>query len=272
MSQFIHVENFPKLLPYLQLFKEGLVVTVLLSLFTVLIGFVLAILLALMRMSNFYPLLWLARTFPSVFGGLERDHEGLQRDSGFLYHLAHFNPLSFLATAYVEILRSTPVIVQIFIIYYGVFSNIGLPSFKLFGFISFNRFFPGVVALGMNDGAYLCEILRSGIQSIDGGQSVASRSLGLRQTQTLRYIIFPQALKNILPAIANEFVVIIKESAITYTIGVQDIMSAVQAIRGATFMIMEPLLVATALYFCLCFPTSKLIAYIERRMRRGDKR
>ena len=67
-------------------------------------------------------------------------------------------------------------------------------------------------------------------------------------------------------------VVIIKESAITYTIGVQDIMSAVQAIRGATFMIMEPLLVATALYFCLCFPTSKLIAYIERRMRRGDKR
>ena len=88
----------------------------------------------------------------------------------------------------------------------------------------------------------------------------------------LRFIILPQAVKNILPAIANEFVVIIKESAITYTIGVQDIMGAVNNIRGATFLIMEPLLVATALYFCLCFPTSKIIAYFERRMSRGDRR
>ena len=124
----------------------------------------------------------------------------------------------------------------------------------------------------MNSGAYLCEIIRSGIQSIDGGQTEAARSLGLSQTQNLRYIILPQALKNILPAIANEFVVIIKESAITYTIGVQDIMSAVNAVKGATFIIIEPLLVATAVYFCLCFPTSKLIAYFERRMSRGDKR
>ena len=92
------------------------------------------------------------------------------------------------------------------------------------------------------------------------------------KTMNLRYIILPQALKNILPAIANEFVVIIKESAITYTIGVQDIMSAVNAVKGATFIIIEPLLVATAIYFCLCFPTSKLIAYFERRMSHGDKR
>ena len=88
----------------------------------------------------------------------------------------------------------------------------------------------------------------------------------------MRYIILPQAIRNILPAIANEFVVIIKESAITYTIGVADIMSAVNATKGATFLIMEPLLVATALYFCLCFPTSKIIAYFERRMSRGNKR
>ena len=84
--------------------------------------------------------------------------------------------------------------------------------------------------------------------------------------------ILPQAIKNILPAIANEFVVIIKESSITYTIGVQDLMSTVEAVRGSFFIIMEPLLVATAIYFCLCFPTSKLIAYFERRMSRGDKR
>ena len=261
MDQFFKLSNFSKIAPYAQLFRQGLLVTVLLSLFTVVIGFCLALILALMRMSNFRPLRFL---------GIDKN--GHQRESGALSVISKFNPLDFLATAYVEILRSTPVIVQIFIIYFGVFSMIELPNFQLFGFIKFNRFFPGVVALGMNSGAYLCEIIRAGIQSIDGGQTEAARSLGLSQTQNLRYIILPQALKNILPAIANEFVVIIKESAITYTIGVQDIMSAVNAVKGATFVIIEPLLVATAIYFCLCFPTSKLIAYFERRMSHGDKR
>ena len=261
MDSFIQISNFPKIAPYAQLFRQGLLVTVLLSAFTVAIGFVIALLLALMRLSNVRPFRFL---------GLDKD--GHQKGEGVLAAISRFNPLSFLATAYVEILRSTPVIVQIFIIYYGVFSVIKLPSFQMFGFIKFDRFFPGVVALGMNSGAYLCEIIRSGIQSIDGGQTEAARSLGLSQVQNLRYIIFPQALKNILPAIANEFVVIIKESAITYTIGVQDIMFAVNAVKGATFIIIEPLLVATAIYFCLCFPTSKLIAYFERRMSRGDKR
>ena len=261
MDHFIQVENFSKIAPYAQLFWQGLLVTVLLSLFTVVIGFVLALILAVMRLSNFRP-----------FRSLGLDKDGHLRDGGFLLALSKFNPLDFLATAYVEILRSTPVLVQILIIYYGVFSVIKLPSFMIFGFIKFERFFPGVVAMGMNSGAYLCEIIRSGLQSIDGGQTEAARSLGLTQTQNMRYIILPQAIKNILPAIANEFVVIIKESAITYTIGVQDIMSAVNAVKGATFIIMEPLLVATAIYFCLCFPTSKVIAYFERRMSRGDKR
>ncbi len=262
MDSFIKIENFSKLSPYASLFWQGIAVTVMLSLFTVAIGFVLALILSAMRMSRFYPL---------AFLGLDR--EGHQREKGFGAFVGKFNPLSFLATAYVEILRSTPVIVQVAIIYYGVFGAlIELPSFTIFGFIKFERFFPGVVALGMNSGAYLCEIMRSGIQSIDGGQTEAARSLGMSQIQNMRYIILPQAIKNILPAIANEFVVIIKESAITYTIGVQDIMSAVNAVRGATFIIIEPLLVATAIYFCLCFPTSKLIAYFERRMSRGDRR
>lgn len=261
MDQFLKLSNFSKIAPYAQLFRQGLAVTVLLSLFTVMIGFCLALVLALMRMSNVRPFRFL---------GIDKD--GHQRESGVLAVISKFNPLDFLATAYVEILRSTPVIVQIFIIYFGVFGIIQLPNFQVFGFIKFSRFFPGVVALGMNSGAYLCEIIRAGIQSIDGGQTEAARSLGLSQTQNLRYIILPQALKNILPAIANEFVVIIKESAITYTIGVQDIMSAVNAVKGATFVIIEPLLVATAIYFCLCFPTSKLIAYFERRMSHGDKR
>jgi polar amino acid transport system permease protein len=261
MGSFIQLDNFSKIAPYSQLFIQGMIVTVLMSFLTVLIGFVLALILALMRMSNICP-----------FRAMGIDENGFQIEEGPRAWISKFNPLSFIATAYVEVMRSTPAIVQIFIIYYGIFSMIKLPSFVIFGFIKFERFFPGVVALGLNSGAYLCEIIRSGIQSIDGGQTEAARSLGMTQVQNLRYIILPQALKNCLPAIANEFVVIIKESSITYTIGVQDIMSAVNAVKGATFVIIEPLLVATAIYFCLCFPTSKVIAYFERRMSRGDKR
>ena len=263
MGSFIKLSNFVKIAPYAELFGQGLLITVLLSLFTVMIGFVLALILALMRMSNFCPFRFLALTKD----GHLREH------GGFGVWLSRFNPLEFLATAYVEILRSTPVIVQVMIIYHGVFGILfDLPAFTFFGFIKFERFFPGVVALGMNSGAYLCEIIRSGLQSVDGGQTEASRSLGMSQVQTMKFVVLPQAIRNILPAIANEFVVIIKESAITYTIGVQDIMSAVNAVKGATFVIVEPLLVATAIYFCLCFPTSKIIAHFERRMSRGSKR
>ncbi len=262
MTDFISLEGFEKTFRYIKLIQNGLAVTVMLALFTVMIGFVLGIILAIMRMTDIRPFRFLA------YG-----RDGRIRSNKALIAISKFNPVSFLATAYVEILRSTPVLVQIMIIYHGIFGKlITLPNITILGFIKFNRFFPGVVALGMNSGAYLCEIIRSGIQSIDGGQTEAARSLGMTKQQTMFSIVLPQAIKNILPAIANEFVVIIKESSITYVIGVQDLMFAVDAIRGATFIIMEPLLVATAIYFCLCFPTSKLIAYFERRMSRGDKR
>ena len=178
-----------------------------------------------------------------------------------------------ISTAYVELFRATPMVVQVFIIFYVVFDGVKvLPGFKLFGFIRFDRFFPAVVALALNSGAYLSEIIRSGIQSIDGGQTEAARSLGLSSWKTMRFVVLPQAIKNILPAIANEFVTIIKESAICFTIGVQDIMSAVNAVKGATYKMGEALIIATALYFCLTFPTSKIIAHFERKMSRGDKR
>jgi polar amino acid transport system permease protein len=206
------------------------------------------------------------------FKALGLDKDGHLRGEGLLTAVSKFNPLSFLASCYVEVFRATPMLVQLFIIYYLVFAKVSLPSFKLFGSIRFERFLPGVVALSLNSGAYLSEIIRSGIQSIDGGQTEASRSLGMSQTQTMRFIILPQAIKNILPAIANEFVVIIKESAITYTIGVQDIMSAVNAVKGATYRTGEALIIATVLYFCLTYPTSKIIEHFERKMRRGDIR
>ncbi len=230
------IKGFQKALEYWQLFLQGVACTVSLSALTVVLGFILALVLATCRMGR-------------------------------------SKILKAISTAYVELFRATPMVVQVFIIFYVVFDGVKvLPGFKLFGFIRFDRFFPAVVALALNSGAYLSEIIRSGIQSIDGGQTEAARSLGLSSWKTMRFIVLPQAIKNILPAIANEFVTIIKESAICYTIGVQDIMSAVNAVRGATYRMGEALIIATVLYFCLTFPTSKIIAHFERKMSRGDKR
>ena len=227
--------GFEAAFKYMDMFLEGLVCTVSLSAMTVIFGFMLALVLALMRMAKFKPLNWVA-------------------------------------AAYVEIFRATPLLVQLFIVYHVLLAGLDLPTWKIFGFIRFERFIPGVIALSLNSGAYLSEIIRSGIQSIDGGQTEAARSLGMTQWQNMQFIVLPQAIKNILPAIANEFVTIIKESSICYTIGVQEIMSAVANVKGATFSIGEPLIIAACVYFCLTFPTSKIIAYFERRMSRGDKR
>lgn len=259
----VSAAGFAKTFQYADMFKEGMLCTVYLSFFTVILGFLLALVLAVMRLSNFQPLRFLAMT-----------PDGHLREEGFLAAVGRFNPISFIATVYVEVIRATPMLVQLFIVYQVVFSKnvIDLPSVTVLGFLKLNRFLPGVVALALNSGAYLSEIIRAGIQSVDGGQTEASRSLGLTQGQTMLYIILPQAIKNILPAIGNEFVTIIKESAITYTIGVQDLMSAVKAAQAGTFLVLEPLLVVAAMYFCLTFPTSKVIAYFERRMRRGDQR
>lgn len=258
----LSAQGFAATFKYLSMFRDGLICTISLSALTVIFGFVLALILAMIRLSNFN-----AFRFLSTY----TQRKLLQR-GGFVLALSRFNPLSFLANVYVEVFRATPMLVQLFIIYYIIFAGIDLPNFKLFGFIRFDRFLPGVVALSLNSGAYLSEIIRSGIQSIDGGQTEAARSLGMSQLQNMRFIILPQAIKNILPAIANEFVTIIKESSICYTIGVQEIMYAVASVKGATFSIAEPLIVATCVYFCLTFPTSKIIAHFERKMSAGDKR
>ena len=231
----VSAAGFEEVWRYIDLFEQGIICTVSLSFLTVFFGFIIALFLALCRLSN-------------------------------------VKPLRVLATIYVEFFRATPLLVQIFLVYYVLFANISVPDFKLFGYIRFDRFLPGVVALSLNSGAYTSEIIRAGIQSIDGGQTEAARSLGLTQVQNMRFVILPQAIKNILPAIGNEFVTIIKESSICYTIGVQEIMYAVAATKGAVYIIAEPLIIATIMYFCLTFPTSKIIAYFERRMSRGDKR
>ena len=252
----LSLKGFEMAFRYFQLFLEGLITTVSLSALTVLFGFMLALVLALMRMSNICPLRFL-------------DKPGCGKVAKVL---SKFNPVSLVANVYVEVFRATPLLVQLFIVYYILLAGVSLPAFKLFGIIRFERMVPGVIALCLNSGAYLSEIIRSGIQAIDGGQTEAARSLGMTQAQNMRYIVLPQAIKNILPAIANEFVTIIKESSICWTIGVQEVMFAVNSVKSATYFIGEPLIIAACVYFCLTFPTSKIIAYFERRMSRGDKR
>ena len=231
----LSISGFQKAFEYIDLIKQGMICTLSLSALTVLFGFILALFLAICRLSN----IKIAKV---------------------------------LATVYVEVIRATPLLVQLFIVYNILLAGVSLPKFRIFGFIRFERFLPGVIALSLNSGTYLSEIIRSGIQSIDGGQTEAARSLGMTQWQNMQLIVLPQAIKNILPAIANEFVTIIKESSICYTIGVQEIMYGVNSIKGATFSIGEPLIIAAVVYFCLTFPTSKIIAYFERRMSRGDRR
>lgn len=182
--------------------------------------------------------------------------------------------LRFVSTAYVEFVRGTPLLVQLFIIYYGL-QAVGIrfpdiPVMTAILDINFSDFMSGVITMGLNSGAYVCEIFRSGIQSVDKGQMEAGRSLGLSYGQTLQKIIVPQAIRNVLPALGNEFVVVIKESSIVSIIGIADLMYKANTVRGNTFQPFEPLLVAALVYFLLTFTLSKLLAYIEKRMRNHD--
>ena len=257
----ISIASLEKILSYGTLFKQGLLVTVLLSACTVFFGFFLAFGLALMLLSDIRPLRGLAKVKTD-------DPDKKAR----LEWISRFNPVKLVAGAYVQFVRCTPMLVQIFLVYYIVFGFITLPKFTFLGFIQFERFFPGAVALALNSGGYMSDVIRGGIEGVDQGQTEAARSLGMSKGQTMYHIIIPQAIKNILPAVANEFVTIIKERSVCYTIGVQDIMFNVKSVQSASFLIAEPLIVATFLYFCLCFPTSKLIQYVEGRMRASDKR
>lgn len=182
--------------------------------------------------------------------------------------------LRFVSTAYVEFVRGTPLLVQLFIIYYGL-QAVGIrfpdiPVMTAILDINFSDFMSGVITMGLNSAAYVCEIFRSGIQSVDKGQMEAGRSLGLSYGQTLQKIIVPQAIRNVLPALGNEFVVVIKESSIVSIIGIADLMYKANTVRGNTFQPFEPLLVAALVYFLLTFTLSKLLAYVEKRMRNHD--
>ena len=248
--------GFAKALAYWKLFLQGVVCTVCLSFLTVLFGFLLALLITGMRMSDFRP-----------FRALALTRDGHERDEGFLAKLSRFNPIRFIASVYVELFRATPMVVQIMLVYYGLFNGVKvLPGFMLFGFIRFERFFPGVVALALNSGAYLSEIIRSGIQSIDGGQTEASRSLGMSKLQTMRFIILPQAIRNILPSVGNELIVNIKDSSVLNVISVSELFFQAKSAAGTYYRYFEVYFIIAVIYLILTLSVSAILRAVEKKM------
>jgi His/Glu/Gln/Arg/opine family amino acid ABC transporter permease subunit len=201
-------------------FIEGTKITILLSVLGAFFGLILGTLLALAKNSKLKPLKWTA-------------------------------------SAYVELIRGTPMLVQLYIVYLAVQ---WMPMMAA-----------GVIALSINSSAYVAEIVRAGIDSVDHGQEEAARSLGLSRRTAFSEIILPQAIKNIIPAIGNELVVLIKESSIISVIGVSDLVYNAKAVQGVTYKPFEPLIAITVIYFVLTFATSRGVQAIERRMKVSDR-
>lgn len=178
-----------------------------------------------------------------------------------LMKLSKIKIISWIASIYIEILRGTPMLVQVFIVFFGITAALGLDISALVC---------GTIALVINSSAYIAEIIRAGINAVDKGQMEAARSLGLNYRQTMKSVIMPQAIKNILPALGNEFVTLIKESSIVSTIGVGEIMFNAQVVQGISFDPFTPLLVAAALYFVLTFVLIRIMNMIEGRLNASD--
>lgn len=168
-----------------------------------------------------------------------------------------------IAGVYIDVIRGTPMMVQLLIFAQVIFVGpmVGVP-----------REIVGIIAFGFNSGAYVAEIFRAGIQAVDIGQTEAGRSLGLSQFQTMRYIIIPQAIKNILPALGNEFIVLFKETSIVGTISVRDLTKASDNIIGRTYTAFIPLITIAIMYFVIVKILSMGLKVLERRLRESDTR
>ncbi|MDY4023352.1 ABC transporter permease subunit [Staphylococcus borealis] len=178
-----------------------------------------------------------------------------------LAKLSKFKILSWPASIYIALLRGTPMLVQVFIVFFGTTALLGLDISALIC---------GTIALVINSSAYIAEIIRAGINAVDKGQTEAAQCLGLNYSKTMIHIVLPQAFKNILPALGNEFVTLIKESSIISTIGVGEIMFNAQVVQGISFDPFTPLIIAACMYFILTFSLSSVMSLIEGRMKASD--
>ena len=175
---------------------------------------------------------------------------------------SRFRVVRFLITVYIEVIRGTPILLQLYLFYFV------LP--ELLPFFNLSAFAWVAIALSINSSAYVSEVFRSGIQAVDPGQTEAARSLGMSKGQTMARIVLPQAIKNFLPALGNEFIMILKETSLASTFFNGDLMTSYKVVSGATYLSMEPLIIVGVVYLCLTYPLSKLVAFFERRMAHGN--
>lgn len=170
-------------------------------------------------------------------------------------------PLEWICNVYITIIRGTPVYVQLLILWFMIFTS-----------RDSSPILAAVIGFGINSSAYVAEIVRAGILAVDKGQTEAGRSLGLNGVMTMRYIVLPQAIKNILPALGNEFIVLIKETSIMGFMSVTDVTKAAQNIGVVTYQYLVPLFIAAAMYFIVVVGLTKLLSIFERRLAQSDKR
>lgn len=212
---------------YWMYIADGLKVTLLVTFFSVLIGIVLGFLIAVVRSTN--------------------EKTGKMKI------------LNALCKVYLTVIRGTPVVVQLMIIYFVVFGSVNIDKVPV-----------AIMAFGLNSAAYVAEIFRSGIMSIDNGQFEAGRSLGFNYTQTMMYIIMPQAFKNVLPALGNEFIVLLKETSVSGYIALQDLTKGGDIIRSRTYDAFMPLIAVALIYLAMVMIFTKLVELLERRLRSSD--
>ena len=230
------VNNFITQKRYMYLLK-GLGITFEVTFFAALLGIFLGIIVALVRSSH--------------------DKLAEEMRPGFLKGLLGF--FNFLANIYLTIIRGTPVVVQLMIAYFIIFAT------------SNNKVLVAILAFGINSGAYVAEIIRSGIMSIDVGQFEAGRSLGFGYISTMIHIIIPQAIKNVLPALANEFIVLIKETSVSGYVGLQDLTKGGDIIRSRTYSAFMPLIAVALIYLVIVIFFSKMVTLLERRLRNSER-
>ncbi len=218
-----------------ELMIEGLGNTLLLTLTALLLGVFLGIIVAVVRVTY------------------DKNRINMHGAGGVLLDIANTA-----CKVYLTVIRGTPVMVQLLIIYYVIFAS------------STNKLMVGFIAFGINSGAYVAEIIRSGIMAVDNGQTEAGRSLGLNYIQTMRYIVIPQAFKAVLPALANEFIVLLKETSVAGYIAMQDLTYAANLIAGNSYEYAYPLISAGVIYLLMVMFFTYWVGRLERRLRNSD--
>ena len=216
---------------------EGLVATLEITLLSCIMGIAIGLVLAIIRSSY-------DKNYTAMRSGLGKT----------LLSIANF-----FANIYLTVIRGTPVVVQLMIMYYIIFAS------------SDNGILVAVSAFGINSGAYVAEIFRSGIMSVDNGQFEAGRSLGFGYIPTMLFVVFPQAFKSVLPALANEFIVLLKETSVAGYVAIQDLTKGGDIIRGATYETFMPLLMVAGIYLIMVIFFTKLVNILERRLRKSER-